>query len=158
MLGLAFWTAIYGGICLWMYIHKPIFFNEFGFHERMLLPIPIWLPIRSEVQDTAGSRFFADFRLNVFVVVQILTEDRPPHIPEGAKSVELVLKNGQSIKFKLERDSLIQIRPDGTIHSYRLAAHQAEQLFRVVEESTLPDRSSIVEQKLGIPLTPGHAP
>jgi hypothetical protein len=131
-------AALYGGLCLWSYADKPMFFNQFGFHERVWYPV--WLPIRSEVKDAKGNRFFADFRSNTFVSVEVPTADRPPIIPESSQNMEVVLADGESIMLKLERSSLIRVRADGTVGSSNLPSGRAEGLFRAVEGSSLPDR------------------
>ncbi len=150
---LGIYAALYGGLCLYMYMGKPLFVNEFGYGGHFVGMIPHWSIIRSDVRDDAGNRFVADFRQNILVIVQVPTALCPPWCVENTDIVKFILPDKDppcipdetSIAVEIAPDRLIRIHPDGNINSKPLAAGRAEELFKAVKESNLPDRMSLIE-------------
>ena len=59
--------------------------------------------------------------------------------------VEPSLLDGTSIRVEVRRDSLIRIGSSGDVEYHTLSPNRAEQLFRAVEASHLPDRMELLE-------------
>jgi hypothetical protein len=139
--------AVYGGVCLYSYTQKPLFVNEFGYWGHGLWFLPGWSRERSDLRDSGGARYLADFKTNVFVIVQVPTEKAPPVVPLGSMATKFALLNGESLTLQCSRDTLYSVHLDRTIDSKALPRGRAEQLFQAIEQRILLEQLELIKSE-----------
>lgn len=141
--GVLLFGLLYGALCLYTYLDKPLFVNSFGYFEKTGC-IPDWSTSRSCVKDAAGNTFIADYRSNIFVLVKAPIESRAPVISEDGESARILMADGRSIQFAVKPHTFTEIDLEGLVTVSQLKPGKAEQWFRTVEASELSDKSAIV--------------
>lgn len=118
--------AAYGFTCIWDYIDKPPYRNQFGFNGRLPL-IPTWSHTVSLLSDSGNNVYLFDFALNHIVILQVDDPShRSPWVPSVSKgSGTFVMSDGRLNRYPITRNTVVLIRDRQTKRSFPPITGQA---------------------------------
>lgn len=134
-------------VIVYNYVHKPLFFNHFGFDDR--IPVaPIWLPYPSQVRDHAGNGFYADFRMNFLLAVNLPSERWELHVmtAETGTIDRPAEQAPPGVRFEAAPNRLTVVTAHQETRTYTIGPGEAQHLFQRIKSSDMADRMSLVRE------------